>query len=351
MSFSTYFVEQRSTKTSVFYNQINTLINWDKIDKVISNYYKKGETLQGAKPYSGVLLFKMLLLGIWNNLSDERTENLVNDSLSAMCFCELSLEDPVPDHSTLSRFRTTLTNNNGMDKVLRAFNKQLEKHKVIIQTGIKVDASLTDSLRKPKGGISYNIAEDRKEDEINEQEQNKQRVCIKKQQEKGVDTEGRWVKKGGRFHFGFKHHDAVDENGLVVAVHTTAANEHDSKGLIPLLKKTPKGHKDKGVSADKGYKVPDNDLFLEKDKIKNRVMHKAYRNRPLTPWQVRFNKLISKTRWVVERTFGSIKKWFGGGAARYMGLKKTHTQHVLQAIAYNLKRAPGIIASNSLKIV
>ncbi|CEN44231.1 conserved hypothetical protein [Capnocytophaga canimorsus] len=28
---------------------------------------------------------------------------------------------------------------------------------------------------------------------------------------------------------------AVDSNGLVLAVHTTAANEHDSKGLIPLL--------------------------------------------------------------------------------------------------------------------
>ena len=349
MSFSTYFVEQRSTKTSVFYNQINTLINWDKIDKVISRYYSKGNTLKGAKPYSGVLLFKMLLLGIWNDLSDEKTENLVNDSLSAMRFCELSLEDSVPDHSTLSRFRTELTKSNGMDKVLGAFNKQLEKHEVIIQTGIKVDASLTDSLRKPKGDIRYSIAEDRKEDEVNEEEQKKQTAFLKKQQGKGVDTEGRWVKKGGHFHFGFKHHDAVDENGLVVAVHTTAANQHDSKGLKPLLKKTPKRYKDKGVSADKGYKVPDNDHFLAKDKIKNRVMHKANRNHPLTPWQVRFNKLISKTRWVVERTFGSIKKWFGGGTARYMGLKKTHTQHVLQAIAYNLKRAPGIIESNSLK--
>ncbi|HKM44767.1 MAG TPA: IS5 family transposase [Dysgonamonadaceae bacterium] len=221
----------------------------------------------------------------------------------------MSLEDSVPDHSTLSRFRTELTNSNGMDKILGAFNKQLEKHNVIIQTGIKVDASLTDSLRKPKGNIRYSIVEDRKEDEVNEDEQKKQSVFLKKQQGKGVDTEGRWMKKGGSFHFGFKHHDAVDENGLVVAVHTIAANQHDSKGLIALLKKTPKRYKDKGVSADKGYKVPDNDRFLTKDKIKNRVMHKAYRSRPLTPWQVRFNKLISKTRWVVERTFGSIKKW------------------------------------------
>ena len=89
--------------------------------------------------------------------------------------------------------------------------------------------------------------------------------------------------------------------------------------------------------------------YLKKHNIKNRLMNKVYRNRPLTPWQQLFNKLISKTRWVVERTFGSIKKWFGGDQARYMGLDKTHTQHILQAIAYNLKRAPGIIVSNFLK--
>ena len=316
---------------------------------MINRYYHKGETLEGRLPYGGVLLFKMLLLGIWNDLSDMKTEDYVNDSLSAMRFCGLDLEDSVPDHSTLSRFRTDLTKNKGMDKVLNAFNQQLEKHKVIVQTGIKVDASLTDSPRKPKGDIRYQIAEDRKEDEVSIEETKKQSVSLKKLQGKGVDTEGRWVKKGGRSRFGFKHHDGVDANGLIVSVHTTTANEHDSKGLIPLLKKTPKWHKSKGVWADKGYKVPDNDQALSEGKIKNRIMHKAYRNRPLTPWQLYFNKLISKTRWVVERTFGSIKKWFGGGTTRYIGIEKTHTQHVLQAIAYNLKRAPGMIVSNSLK--
>ncbi len=180
MLFSTCFVEQRTIKTSVFYNQINTIINWDKIDKVISRYYHKEEVLLGAKPYSGVLLFKMLLLGIWNDLLDEKTENLINDSLSAMRFCGLNLEDSVPDHSTLCRFRTALTKSKGMDKVLGAFNKQLEKHEVIVHTGIKVDASLTDSLRKPKGDIRYSIAEDRKEYEVDEDVQNKQTVLLKK---------------------------------------------------------------------------------------------------------------------------------------------------------------------------
>ncbi|XOD66775.1 MAG: transposase [Flavobacteriales bacterium Tduv] len=29
---------------------------------------------------------------------------------------------------------------------------------------------------------------------------------------------------------------------------------------------------------------------------------------------------MSKTRWVVERIFGSIKSWFRSGKARYRGL-------------------------------
>ena len=76
---------------------------------------------------------------------------------------------------------------------------------------------------------------------------------------------------------------------------------------------------------------------------------KAYRNRPLTEWQKKYNRLISKKRWIVERTLGGMKRWFNCGLARYVGLAKTHTQHLLEAIAYNLYRAPGIIVSNSQK--
>ncbi|MDD7273725.1 MAG: transposase, partial [Prevotellaceae bacterium] len=54
-------------------------------------------------------------------------------------------------------------------------------------------------------------------------------------------------------------------------------------------------------------------------------------------------------RYRVERTFGSIHRWFGGGTARYVGLAKTHAQHIMEAVAYNLYRTPGIIVSNSLK--
>lgn len=50
-----------------------------------------------------------------------------------------------------------------------------------------------------------------------------------------VDSDGRWIKKGGRFRFGFKQHTDVDENGLVVSVVTTAANESDTKYLNKVM--------------------------------------------------------------------------------------------------------------------
>jgi IS5 family transposase len=65
----------------------------------------------------------------------------------------------------------------------------------------------------------------------------------------------------------------------------------------------------------------------------------------LTNWETKFNKAISKIRYKVERTFAGQVRWFGARIARYIGLAKTHTQHVLEAMAYNLYRSPGIIAS------
>ena len=77
-------------------------------------------------------------------------------------------------------------------------------------------------------------------------------------------------------------------------------------------------------------------------------MYKAVRNKPLTSHQQKFNKIISQTRFKVERTFGGIIRWFKTGIARYVGKAKTHTQHLMEAIAYNLYRSPGIVTSNAI---
>jgi transposase, IS5 family len=291
------------------------------------------------------VLFKMTLLQTWYNLSDPEVEDMVNENLAAMMFCGLQLEDDVPDHSTLSRFRKELTEKKAHDRLLRKINNQLKQKGIVIKKGsAKVDATITDSPFSPKGATEYEIAIDREEDDRDDEEKQKeeqQQQLIKKDRP-GVDGEGRWLKKGNKLYYGYKKYIATDDEGIIEGVHTAPANEHDSHGMEPVLEKVPKKKKE-SVFTDKGFKVPNNDEYLKTNNIKNRIQHKAYRNRPLTKWQITFNKLISKERYVVERTFGGMKRWFGAGIARYKGLEKTHGQHVMEAIAYNLKRSPGLV--------
>jgi IS5 family transposase len=107
MSFAGGYVERR-TRHNKFFKAIDTIIDWAPLEKELKKVYKKGESVDGRPSYPGLLLFKMQLLQIWYNLSDPGVEDMVNDSLSAMRFCGLNLEDDVPDHSTLSRFRKEL---------------------------------------------------------------------------------------------------------------------------------------------------------------------------------------------------------------------------------------------------
>jgi len=67
----------------------------------------------------------------------------------------------------------------------------------------------------------------------------------------------------------------------------------------------------------------------------------------LSVWEKRYHKLMDRSRYKIERVFGYIQRWFGRLAARYVGMAKTHGQHVLGAIAYNLYRLSAGIMSKA----
>lgn len=73
------------------------------------------------------------------------------------------------------------------------------------------------------------------------------------------------------------------------------------------------------------------------------------KNKPLTARQLQRNKLITKFRYVVERTFGSQARWFGGKVLRYGGLAKAYAWHILLAMAYNLKRLPRLFVESLMR--
>ena len=319
-----------------FFTQINTLLDWTPISAVISLHYDKGKSATGAPSYSGLLLFKMCLLQTWYGLSDYEVEDRVNDSISFSYFCGLNIDQIAPDHSTLSRFRTAMTKADAYEPLFKQINAQLESHGIIVKTGAIVDASVIDTPLKPKGKTNHKVTKDRED---------LQEVEVNKEYADSVDKEASWLKKGGKYRFGYKKHHVTDNEGLVLGVLTTKASTNEIANLEAVLD-TADLPEDIPLKADKGYQSKKNEALLKQRKLKNHILKKAYKNRPLTDWEKKFNKCIGKTRFKVERTFGGIKRWFNGGMARYKGIKKMHTQNLMEAMCYNLYRSPGIIASN-----
>lgn len=324
---------------SQFFEQVNQLLDWTPIIKIINKHYRKGNSAVGTPSYDGLLLFKMCLLQTWYGLSDYEVEDRINDSISFSRFCGLTLEQPAPDHSTLSRFRTALTKKRAYEELFKEINRQLEQHSIIVKKGAIVDASVIDTPLKPKGKMTHEVTEDRKDE---------RELEVRKNYADSVDKDASWIKKAGKLRYGYKKHHVTDEEGLVLGVVTTKASVNEISNLEEVLNAAdlPEGI---SLKADKGYQSKKNGELLKEKKLKNHILKKAARNRPLTSWEKKFNKLVGKTRFKVERTFGGIKRWFGGGVARYRGIEKMHTQNLMEAMCYNLYRSPGIIMSNSEK--
>jgi IS5 family transposase len=344
MGFADLLLGRRKVKKD-FFNQINQLIDWKPIANIIEKAYDKGHATVGRLPYNGLMLFKIELLRTWYNLSDGEVEEQVNDRISFSRFVGISLEDEVPDSTTVCRFRNTMVRSGAYESLLNEINRQLEEEGILVRTGAIVDASITESPRRPHRPPEWEIVEDRREEVTGQNLFSGLKTVIEEKPQRGVDTEARWLKKAGEYFYGYKQHDASEQaHGLVLAVETTPANESDVKHLETPVRKA-RLPKRASVEADKGYPSVKNAAFLAANKLRNHIMHKAVKNRALTKREQALNKAISHTRYRIERTFGSMKRWFGAGVARYVGLARTHGQHLIEAIAYNLYRAPGIAAS------
>ena len=133
--------------------------------------------------------------------------------------------------------------------------------------------------------------------------------------------------------YGFKAHINVDEDGFITSTDFTAGNVHDSRCFTNLLSGT-----ESQVYADSAYASEKTDEWLAEREIENRVLERAYRNKPLTLTQKFNNKVKSLIRSTVERVFGVLKQHHGMAQARYLGKARNRMRFNLQCVAYNIKR-------------
>ncbi len=189
-----------------------------------------------------------------------------------------------------------------------------------------VDATLIESASRPRRTV---VIENDREENLDKNEN------LNFQIEESKDPDARWVKKGKKFHFGYKGFASVDEDGYYTETHTESANESE----VNKLEKVTKEIKAKNLLADKGYASAKNREYLKSIGVKDGIMHKAVINKPLTPEQKIINKVISKNRYRVEQSFGTLKRILKFTRASYITKRKVQAQFTFKAICSNLLKA------------
>jgi IS5 family transposase len=306
------------------------LIDWKKCKNYLKNVHKNDIDPQGGqKAYDNLKMFKTLLLQQWHNLSDEQTEEALCVRIDFMMFTGFELNDDIPDSCTIGRFRNKLIQKNLDKKLFKEINRQLEKLGLKLEkaNGAVIDATIIESASKPRKTV--NIEQDR--------EENNTKIEV----EESKDPDARWLKKGKRCYFGYKGFAIVDTEGFYDKIHTESANEAE----IDKLEKVMPGVKAKRLLGDKGYASAKNRKLLKENKIKDGIMHKAQKNKELTPRQKLINKLISKQRYIVEQGFGTLKRKFKFERASYTTKRKVQAQFTFKAICSNLLKAVNKIVS------
>lgn len=298
------------------FDEIDALLDWKRIEAHLFCVYNSKE---GGASYPPIMMFRAMLLQVWHNISDVQAEKMLSRDLLFRRFCGLSFTDSVPDHSTISRFRTQLNKDGLYDKIFSEVNCQLAEKGAIVKVG---EVSIVDAS-------------------VIEAHQCRKKAGVKK--ENTQDPEAGWAVKTGtkgrkESTYGFKVHTNVDEDGFVKVTKVTAGNVHDSQKLEELLTGTEEEMY--GDSAYAGKAISDK---LDERGIKNKINRRAYRNKPLTEADDEYNITMSSVRYVVERTFGAFKRHYGVGKTRFLGIAKVQDWITVISIAHNLKKAAAIL--------
>jgi IS5 family transposase len=184
-----------------FLEDIAKTFEWAAFDVLMGPLHSSSD---GAPAYPPLTMFKIVLVQQWYGLSDPGAEEAVRDRLSFQRFCGIPLDQEMPDHSSIWRFRQRIEKLGLSEKLLAEVNRQLDARGLIVKRGTLVDATIIAAAVKPPSFEEGVISE--------------------------RDPDASFTVKTGETHFGYKAHLAVDEeSGLVRQAEMTSADLHDSQ--------------------------------------------------------------------------------------------------------------------------
>lgn len=302
-------VQQRGAVNKVL-EVITREVDFSAAERQVAATYSSG----GRPACRVAVLLRVMILQHLYNLSDPQAEEQIKDRLSFQKFIQLDAHEPVPDETTICRFRQRLIECHLHEQLLEVLNQQLEARGYIVKRTTLVDATIIESSRKRPEveAVANGLA---------------------------PDSDASYTRNARRSFYGYKAHISSDGEHQLIrrAVISTAARQeaHMFEQVAP---------EDTGeLYADKAYDTLANQAWLRERGIKNGILKKGGCHIKLSRRDIQNNQRKGYVRRNIERIFGHFKQWQGYRRVRYLGLARNQLELTLKAVAYNLKRLARII--------
>lgn len=182
----------KTTRREQFLLEMDKVVPWRKLCALIEPVYSNGSEGRPPKELELELMLRVYFLQRWFNLSDPGVEEALYDSPAMQRFVGIDLgHSPVPDESTVLRFRHLLETHELGARVFERVQDYLEAHGIKVGTGTIVDATIINAPPSTKN------------------------------QDRSREPEMHRTKKGNQWDFGMKAHLGVDSRSKII--HTVVA--------------------------------------------------------------------------------------------------------------------------------
>jgi len=278
----------KKTRRAAFLEEMEQVVPWAKLCALVEPHYPRPGN--GRRPVGLERMLRIYFLQQWFNLSDPAVEEALYDSPTLRQFAGIDLgAEPVPDETTVCKFRHLLEEHNLGEEILGTVNLHLQAQGVRITTGTIVDATLIQAPSSTKN------------------------------RDQSRDPEMHQTRKGKQWYFGMKAHVGVDSKTKII--HTavaTAANVSDVAILPDLLH-----GEETRVWGDGAYQGQTEVIRECASRAQDYTQRRCrYKGQIVDEVAWAKNRTKSKVRAKVEHVFQVMKLQFGFVKVRYRGLKK-----------------------------
>jgi len=294
---------RKPTRREKFLAEMNSVVPWAQLAAVIEPYYPKSTSGGGRPPVGLERMLRIHCLQLWFDLSDPAVEEALYDSRAMRAFAGIDLgREPVPDETTVMRFRHLLEPHQLGAKMFEVVGQVLQRRGLRLSKGTIVDATIIAAPSSTKN------AEGERDPEMHQ------------------------AKKGEQWYFGMKMHIGVDSQSKVIhSVAVTPANTADCKVLGQLLH-----GQETRVYGDQAYKGQREVIRAKAPKAKDFTNRQCKWKHYLDKAIQAKNRSKSRIRARVEHSIGVIKRVFRFTKVRYRGLAKNGNRVLVTAALANI---------------